>query len=82
MKTEMPPEVIRIQKALRSAVAGSPVSHTEIESKLGMRKGKLASILAGRVELSVAHLFGIPRAIGLDVWTVLASGLAQEETRN
>lgn len=53
------------------------MSHTEIERRLGMRPGKLTSIFSTRKELSVADLFGIPRAIGLDVWKVLVAGLCE-----
>lgn len=80
MKTAMPQEVTWIQEALRSAVESSPVSHSQVERKLGLRSGELASILSGEVELSVAHLFAIPRVIGLDVWKVLIAGLVREES--
>lgn len=77
MKTAVPPEIARLEQALRTAIEKSQVSHTEIERKLGMRPGKLTSIFSTRNELSVADLFGIPRAIGLDVWKVLVAGLRE-----
>ena len=60
-----------MQEVLQSIVEASSASHAEIERKLGLPKGKLASILTGRVELSVKDLYRIPRAIGVDAWEVL-----------
>ncbi len=73
MKRAIPREVQRLQHALRSAVERSSLSRPDIEHELGLRAGSLDSILSGKVELQVAHLFGILRVLGLDLWKLLVS---------
>lgn len=58
-------EVERIRQALRDEVARRRPSHAEIERAAGLREGELSGILAGEVELGVAHLFRILRAAGV-----------------
>jgi len=71
MRTAIPPEVQWLRQALRSAVARSSVSRSQIEQELGLRAGHLDSILSGKAELQVAHLFRILHVLGLDFRTFL-----------
>lgn len=79
MKRPIPREVQWLREALRSAVDRSAVSRSSIERELGLRAGSLDSILSGKVELRVAHLFGILRVLGLDFWTFLALELRRTD---
>ncbi len=68
------PEVRWFREALRSAVARSPLSHAQLEQALGLADGTLDAIFTGRRELGVAHLFGLLRVMGMDLWQVLLTG--------
>lgn len=58
-------EVERMRQALRDVVARCSPSHAEVERAAGLREGELSDILAGEIELGVAHLFRILRATGV-----------------
>lgn len=58
-------EVERVTAALRTAIRLSGVSNREIERKLNMSTGYLTRILAGHVELRMAHVLSICEVIGL-----------------
>jgi hypothetical protein len=59
-------DVRRMREALRTAARQSRLSYSQIEEALGMCGGYLSVIFAGKVELRVAHVFGILRAIGAE----------------
>lgn len=59
-------DVRRVREALRAAARQSRLSYLQIEEALGMCGGYLSVIFAGKVELRVAHVFGILRAIGVE----------------
>lgn len=59
----------RIREALREAVRGSRLSFPEIEEALGLRAGLLTDIFSGRVELGVAHVYGVLRLLGVPPWS-------------
>lgn len=61
-------EVQRMREALRAAARGNRLSHAQIEEALGMSAGSLNVIFTGKIELRVAHVFGILRAIGCPSW--------------
>lgn len=72
MATELPPdirdEVHRMREALRTSVRISRLSYAQVEEALDMCDGYLSVIFAGKVELRVAHVFGILKAIGIEPW--------------
>lgn len=53
---------------LRTAVRRSALGDAQIEQALGLGAGDLNVLFAGQVELRVAHVFRILRAIGLEPW--------------
>lgn len=73
MATELPPdirdEVRRMKEALRTAVRNSRLSYAQVEEALGMCDGYLSVIFAGKVELRVAHVFGVLAVIGIEPWS-------------
>ncbi len=58
-------EVERIRAALRTAIRLSGVSSRQIERELGMSTGYLTRILAGHVELRLAHVLSVCGVIAL-----------------
>lgn len=61
-------EVRWMREALRAAVRESPLSYAQVAERLGLYEGYLNVLFAGKVELRVAHVFGILRAIGMEPW--------------
>ncbi|HYU32515.1 MAG TPA: hypothetical protein VEW48_10160 [Thermoanaerobaculia bacterium] len=55
-------------EALRREVERSLLSRAEIEQALAMPAGTLDDLFTGKVELGVAHVFGILRVIGAAPW--------------
>jgi hypothetical protein len=53
-----------MREALRASVLNSRLSYAQVEEALGMCAGYLSVIFAGKVELRVAHVFGILKSIG------------------
>lgn len=54
-------DVQRMRELLRFVVEQSPLPPAQIELVLGVRRGFLKDLLAGRAELKVGHLFRILR---------------------
>lgn len=83
MSTERPPdvrdEVHRMRELLRTSVRNSRLSYAQVEEALGMCAGYLSVIFAGKVELRVAHVFGILKAIGREPRTFFLDLQAAEE---
>jgi hypothetical protein len=74
-------DVRRMREALRTAARQSGLSYWRIEEALGMCGGYLNVIFAGKVELRVAHVFGILRAIGAEPRRFFLELRAAEERR-
>jgi len=74
-------EVQRMREALRTAALGSSLSYSDIEQALGMCGGYLSVIFAGKVELRVAHVFGILKVIGVEPWRFFLNLLEAEDRR-
>lgn len=66
-------EVERVTAALRTAIRLSGVSHRRIERELHMSTGYLTRILAGQVQLRVAHVLGVCRVIGFSAGNLFAA---------
>lgn len=66
-------EVRRLAAALRTAIRLSGVSCRQIERDLEMSTGYLTRILAGHVQLRMAHVLGICLVIGLPAETFFAA---------
>lgn len=58
-------EVRRVLDALRTAIRLSGVSHRRIERELALSTGYLTRILAGQVQLRIAHVLSILQVVGL-----------------
>ena len=59
-------EVQRILELLDEAIHRSRRSRREIERKLGFGQGYLGSLLKGRIELKVRHVYVLARELGLE----------------
>ena len=59
------PEIGRLAAALRTTIRLSGVSYRHIERELDLSTGYLTRILAGQVQLRMAHILGICTVIGL-----------------
>ena len=59
-------EVPRILDLLDRAIHLSRRSRREIERTLGLGQGYLGSLLKGRIELKVRHVYVLARELGLD----------------
>ena len=59
-------EVQRILDLLDHAIHLSRRSRREIERTLGLGQGYLGSLLKGRIELKVRHVYVLARELGLD----------------
>src|SRR6185295_2935103 len=66
-------EVDRIRAALRTAIRLSGVSSRQIERELNMSTGYLTRILAGHVELRMAHVLSVCGIIGLPAGNFFAA---------
>ena len=82
MPAEIPPdvrnEVERMRETLRAVARESRLSYAQIGEKLGLREGYLNVIFSGKVELRVAHVFGILRALGMEPWQFFLRLVAAE----
>lgn len=59
------PEVARIARLLKSAILLSEQSQRSIERQMGLSPGYLGRIIDGKLELRIAHILGVCRAIRL-----------------
>jgi hypothetical protein len=59
-------EVQRLLVLLEEAIHRSRRSRREIERKLGLGQGYLGSLLRGRIELKVWHVYTLARELGLE----------------
>lgn len=66
-------EVRRLAAALRTAIRLSGVSHRQIERELELSAGYLSRILAGHIQLRLAHVLAICRIIGLPAASFFAA---------
>ncbi len=66
-------EIDRIRQALRTAIRLSGVSSRQIERELEMSTGYLTRILAGHVELRMAHVLSVCGIIGLPAGNFFAA---------
>ena len=57
------PEVARIARLLKSAILLSEQSQRSIERQMGLSPGYLGRIIDGKLELRIAHILGVCRAI-------------------
>ncbi|HVG09827.1 MAG TPA: hypothetical protein VNM67_19155 [Thermoanaerobaculia bacterium] len=62
---ERDPEVARIARLLKSAILLSEQSQRSIERQMGLSPGYLGRIIDGKLELRIAHILGVCRAIRL-----------------
>lgn len=62
---EREPEVARIARLLKSAILLSEQSQRSIERQMGLSPGYLGRIIDGKLELRIAHILGVCRAIRL-----------------
>lgn len=62
---ERDPEVARIARLLKSAILLSEQSQRSIERQMGLSPGYLGRIIEGKLELRIAHILGVCRAIRL-----------------
>lgn len=58
-------EVARIARLLKSAILLSEQSQRSIERQMGLSPGYLGRIIDGKLELRIAHILGVCRAIRL-----------------
>ena len=58
-----------MREALRASIRNSRLSPEEVEESLGLRAGLLNCLFAGKIELRVAHVFGILKSIGCEPGT-------------
>lgn len=63
MKAHRDPEVARIARLLKSAILLSEQSQRSIERQMGLSPGYLGRIIDGKLELRIAHILGVCRAI-------------------
>lgn len=66
-------EVRRLAAALRNAIRLSGVSSRQVERELGLSTGYLTRILAGQVQLRVAHVLAICQIIGVPAGSFFAA---------
>lgn len=59
------PEVARVARLLKSAILLSEKSQRSIERQMGLSPGYLGRIIDGKLELRIAHILGVCRAIGM-----------------
>lgn len=59
------PEVARVARLLKSAILLSEQSQRSIERQMGLSPGYLGRIIDGKLELRIAHILGVCRAIRL-----------------
>ena len=59
------PEVTRIARLLKSAILLSEQSQRSIERQMGLSPGYLGRIIDGKLELRIAHILGVCKAIGM-----------------
>lgn len=59
------PEVARIARMLKSAILLSEQSQRSIERQMGLSPGYLGRIIEGKLELRIAHILGVCRAIDM-----------------
>lgn len=57
------PEVARLARLLKSAILLSEQSQRSIERQMGLSPGYLGRIIDGKLELRIAHILGVCRAI-------------------
>jgi hypothetical protein len=62
---ERDPEVARVARLLKSAILLSEQSQRSIERQMGLSPGYLGRIIDGKLELRIAHILGVCRAIRL-----------------
>jgi len=65
MRAHRDPEVARIARLLKSAILLSEQSQRSIERQMGLSPGYLGRIIDGKLELRIAHILGVCRAIGM-----------------
>lgn len=65
MKGHKNPEVTRIARLLKSAILLSEQSQRSIERQMGLSPGYLGRIIDGKLELRIAHILGVCKAIGM-----------------
>jgi transcriptional regulator with XRE-family HTH domain len=63
MRAHRDPEVARIARMLKSAILLSEQSQRSIERQMGLSPGYLGRIIDGKLELRIAHILGVCRAI-------------------
>jgi len=63
MRAHRDPEVARIARLLKSAILLSEQSQRSIERQMGLSPGYLGRIIDGKLELRIAHILGVCRAI-------------------
>ena len=66
-------DVRRLASALRTAIRVSGVSHRRIEREIGLSTGYLTRILAGQIQLRMAHVLSICHVIGLPAGSFFAA---------
>lgn len=73
-------EVQRILDLLDSAIHHSRRSRREIERTLGLGQGYLGSLLKGRIELKVRHVYVLARELGLEPLSFFVQASPPKET--
>ena len=56
----------RLVAVLEDYVRLSKLSQREVERRLGLSQGYLAAVFQGRIQLKVAHVYGIARVLEID----------------
>ncbi len=59
-------ETQRMLRLLESSIRQSNMSVRELERRLGLSQGYLPSLFKGRIQLKVAHVYAIARALGIE----------------
>jgi transcriptional regulator with XRE-family HTH domain len=73
-------EVPRILDLLDRAIHLSRRSRREIERTLGLGQGYLGSLLKGRIELKVRHVYVLARELGLDPLSFFTQASSPKES--
>jgi plasmid maintenance system antidote protein VapI len=68
-----------MREALRDAVRQRALTYAQIEQELGVHRGDLKRLLAGRIDLPVAHVFRLLRILGMEPWKFFLWLLVTEE---
>ena len=56
----------RLLTLLESHVRKSELSQREMERRLGLSQGYLGALFQGRIQLKVAHVYGLSRILGIE----------------